>query len=175
MNRLAVLLRGSAQAVLTWSRPWAPPYPEQPEPTGSPIVRALAELGHDRKTKRPTLWMGKARERAPGPRLAWAWGRRDQASRKHRVERWAPWDVQRSGTDNWATSASVLPQDQLVQRKATTQARKRHHGRRRHWCGRFTRQSIMSSKAKAMVERTMALCAKFWVNGNQDELLSLLT
>jgi hypothetical protein len=30
------------------------------------------------------------------------------------------------------------------------------------------------SKSKEMVELTMALFAKFWVNGNQDELLSLL-
>ena len=44
----------------------------------------------------------------------------------------------------------------------------------RHWFGRFKRKSIIISKSKEMVDLTMALLAKFWVNGNQDELLSLL-
>jgi insertion element IS1 protein InsB len=76
--------------------------------------------------------------------------------------------------DKWATYASVIPQDKLVQSKATTHEIERHHGRQRHWFGRFRRQSIIISKSKEMVDLTMALFAKFWVNGNQDELLSLL-
>jgi insertion element IS1 protein InsB len=89
------------------------------------------------------------------------------------VDRLAKWDLQLYGTDKWATYASVIPQDQLVQRKATTHAIERHHGRQRHGFGRFTRKSIIISESPEMVDLTMALCAKFWVNGNQDELLSL--
>ena len=37
-----------------------------------------------------------------------------------------------------------------------------------------TVDAISSSKSKEMVDLTMALFAKCWVNGNQDELLSLL-
>jgi hypothetical protein len=40
--------------------------------------------------------------------------------------------------------------------------------------GRFKRKSIIISKSYEMVDLTMALFAKFGVNGNQDELLSLL-
>jgi hypothetical protein len=43
-------------------------------------------------------------------------------------------------------------------------------------CGeevRKMRRQIVS-KSKEMVDLTMALFARFWVNGNQDELLSLL-
>jgi hypothetical protein len=40
---------------------------------------------------------------------------------------------------------------------------------------KINRKSIIVSKSKEMVDLTMALFAKFWVNGNQDELLSLLT
>jgi hypothetical protein len=32
----------------------------------------------------------------------------------------------------------------------------------------------MVSKSEEMVDLTMALFAKYWVNGNQDELISLL-
>jgi hypothetical protein len=39
---------------------------------------------------------------------------------------------------------------------------------------RFKRKTLIVSKSKAMVDLTMALFAKFWVNGNQDELQSLL-
>ena len=46
--------------------------------------------------------------------------------------------------------------------------------RQRHWFGRFKRKSIIISKWQEMVDLTMALFAKFWGNGNQDELLSLL-
>jgi insertion element IS1 protein InsB len=71
-------------------------------------------------------------------------------------------------------SLSVIPQDTLVQSKALTHEIERHHGRQRHGFGRFKRKSMIVSKSKEMVDLTMALFAKFWVNGNQDELLSLL-
>ena len=77
-------------------------------------------------------------------------------------------------TDKWATYASVIPQAKLVQSKATTQEIERNHCRQRHWFGRFKRKSIIVSKSTEMVDLTMALFAKFWVNGNQDALLSLL-
>jgi hypothetical protein len=50
----------------------------------------------------------------------------------------------------------------------------RNHCRQRHWFGRFKRKSIIVSKSKEMVDLTIALFAKFWVNGTQDKLISLL-
>jgi insertion element IS1 protein InsB len=57
--------------------------------------------------------------------------------------------------------------------KAMTYNIERNHYRQRHWFGRFKRQSIIVSKSKEMMYLTIALFAKFWVNGNQDELVSL--
>ena len=91
------------------------------------------------------------------------------------VDRLAKWDVKMYGTDKWATYASISPQDKLVQSKATTHGIDRNRCRQRPWFGRFKRKSIIVSKSKERVDLTMALFAKFWVNGNQDELLSLLT
>jgi IS1 family transposase len=91
------------------------------------------------------------------------------------VDRLAQGDVKVYCTDKWGISASVIPNDKLVQSKATTHDIERHHCRERHWFGRFKRQSIIVSKSQETVELTMALFARFWVNGNQDELLSLLT
>jgi insertion element IS1 protein InsB len=90
------------------------------------------------------------------------------------VERLAHWDVAIYHTDKWGMYAAVLPQDKLVQSKTGTGRIERNHCRQRHWFGRFKRKSIIVSKSIEMVDLTMALFAKFWVNGGQDELISLL-
>ena len=72
---------------------------------------------------RHKLWIWKALDRDTGQLLDWEYGRRDKKTLKKMVERLAPWDVQLYGTDKGATSAAVIPQEKLVQRKATTQDR----------------------------------------------------
>jgi IS1 family transposase/transposase-like protein len=174
MPRIAFLLRVSAQSVLNWLRTFAQEHDEQLEPTSRAIILELDERWHDRKQTRRTLWIWKALDRATGPLLDWECGRRDQATLKKLVNRLLPWDVTVYCPATWATYASVIPQDTLVQSKAMTHEIERHHGRQRHGFGRFQRKSIMVSNSQEMVDLPMALFAKFWVNGNQDELLSLL-
>ena len=174
MPRLAGLLRVSAQAVRTWIRGCAKDSCEKREPTGSTIILPRDARWHSLKKQRRKRWLGKALDRATGQRLDWECGRRDKQTRKTMVDRLAPWDVQRYGTDQWATYASVIPQNQRVQRKATPHDSERTHCRQRHGLGRCKRKSILVSTSMEMVDLTMALFAKFWVNGNQDELLSLL-
>jgi len=166
MNRIAFLLRVSAQAVLTWIRALAQQYQEKPEPTGRTSILELDEMWHYLKTKRCKLWLWKALDRDTGQLLDWECGRRDKKTLKKMVERLAQWDVKMYCTDKWATYAAVIPQDKLVQSKATTHAIERNHCRQRHWFGRFKRRSIIISKSKEMVELTMALFATFGVNGN---------
>jgi insertion element IS1 protein InsB len=57
--------------------------------------------------------------------------------------------------------------------KAWTDGIERNHCRQRHWFGRFKRKSIIVSKAKAMVDLTMALFARFRVNGDLAEIFTL--
>jgi insertion element IS1 protein InsB len=174
MNRIAFRLRVSAQAVLTWIRTLAQTYQEKPEPTGRGIILELDERWHDVKKKRQKLWIWKALDQDTGQLLDWECGRRDQATLKKMVDRLAARDVKVYCTDKWGTYASGIPQDKLVQSNTTTPNIERNHGRQRHGFGRFKRKSIIVSKSQEMVDLTMALCARFWVNGNQDELLSLL-
>jgi IS1 family transposase len=82
------------------------------------------------------------------------------------VEHLAHWDVANYHTDTWGTYAAVLPQDKLVQSQTGTGRIERNHGRQRHWFERFSRKAIIVSKSLEMVDLTMALFAKFWVNGN---------
>jgi IS1 family transposase len=175
MNRIAFLLRVSAQAVLTWMRDLATAYYEKSEPSGRTIVLERDEMWHYLKKKRSKLWIWKALDRDTGQLLDWECGRRDKKTLKKMVDRLAQWDVKMYCTDKWATYASIIPPAKLVQSKVTTHDIERNHCRQRHWFGRFKRKSIVVSKSKEMVDRTMALFAKFWVNGNQDELLSVLS
>jgi insertion element IS1 protein InsB len=174
MNRIAFLLHVSAQAVLNWIRIFAQKFEEKPEPTGRRIILELDEMWHYVQQKRQKLWIWKALDRDTGQLLDWECGRRDKTTLKKLVDRLARWDVKVYCTDSWGTYASVIPQDKLVQGKTTTHDIERHHCRQRHWFGRFKRKSIIVSKSTEMVDLTMALFARFWVNGNQDELLSLL-
>jgi insertion element IS1 protein InsB len=161
MNRIACLLRVSAQAVLNGIRAFAIAHSKKPEPTGNPMVWEPDEMWHDLQRKRRTLWIWKALDRDTEELLDGACGRRDKTTLKKLVDRLVPWDVKRYGTDQGATYASVIPLDTLVQSKAMTQAMERHHGRPRHWFGRLKRQSIIISKSKEMVDLTMALFATF--------------
>jgi insertion element IS1 protein InsB len=165
---------GSAQSGLNWIRAFATACDEKPEPTGSTIVLDLDEMWHCVKKKRQKLWIWKALDQETGRPLDWECGRRDQATVKKMVDRLASWDVNIYCTDQWGTYASVIPPDTLVQSEATTHEIERHHGRQRHGFGRFKRKSIIASKSTEMVDLTMALLARFWVNGNQDALRSRL-
>jgi insertion element IS1 protein InsB len=104
----------------------------------------------------------------------WECGGRDKTTLQKMVERLAQFNVQVYCTDKLATYASVVLKDKLVQGKARTHAIERNHSRQCHWFGHFKRRSIIVSKSKEMVDLTMALFATFWVNGHQDELVSLL-
>jgi IS1 family transposase len=174
MHRMAFLLRVSAQSVLNWLRAVAKEHDETPAPTGRIIVLELDAMWHDLQNKRQKRGIWNALARDTGQRLDWEWGRRHKATWQQLVDRLAQWEVKVYGTDQWATYASVRPQDQWGQRKATTHDIERHHGRQRHWFGRGQRQSLMVSKSTQMVPLTIALVAKFWGNGNRDELVSLL-
>jgi IS1 family transposase len=67
----------------------------------------------------------------------------------------------------------VIPSEKLVMSKAHTDAIERNHGRQRHGFGRFKRKSIIVSKSKDIVDLTMALFARFRVNGDVAEIFAL--
>jgi IS1 family transposase/transposase-like protein len=161
MRRIAFLVRVSAQSVLNWIRDFATAHYEKPEPTGRTIVLELDEMWHYLKKKRQKLWIWKALDQETGQLPDWECGRREKATLKKMVDRLAPLDVKVYRTDKWGTYASGIPQDKLVQSKATTHDIERNHCRQGHWFGHCKRRSIIVSKSKEMVDLTMSLFAKF--------------
>lgn len=91
---------------------------------------------------------------------------------KKLIERLASWDVTCYCTDHWRTYAAVVPAGKLRMSKARTHGIERNHCRQRHGFGRVKRRSIVVSKSKEMVDLTMALFARFRVNGDIAELFT---
>ena len=76
--------------------------------------------------------------------------------------------------DNWEAYAELIPPDKLIQNKAMTHGIERNNFRQRHWCGRFRRKTCMVSRSTKMVDLTVALFARFHVNGNREDIFTLL-
>ena len=75
--------------------------------------------------------------------------------------------------DHWKTYAAVIPVAKLVMSKARTPGIERNRSQQCHWFGRFKRRSLVVSKSKEMVDLTMALFARFRVNGDVAEIFTL--
>jgi len=77
-------------------------------------------------------------------------------------------------TDDFAPYASAIPTGRLYQGKDETWRSEQNNARQRHWLARFRRRSIVVSKSLQMVDLTMALFARFHVNGSPADVLSIL-
>ena len=77
-------------------------------------------------------------------------------------------------TDHWESYAELIPEDMLIQTKAETHGIERNNFRQRHWFGRFRRKTCIVSRSKKMVDLTMALFAKFHVNGGFYKVLQMV-
>ena len=76
--------------------------------------------------------------------------------------------------DHWEAYAEVIPPEFLKQTKAETHGIERNNFRQRHWCGRFRRKTCIVSQCSKMVELTVALFARFHVNGSREEVFQLV-
>ena len=121
--------------------------------------------------KKNKLWVWKALCRDTGELIAWECGDRDKAALGKRIGRLEKWNVKVYYTDNYHAYQAVLPKHKWVQDKAETHGIERNNGRMRHWFGRFKRKPIIVSKSLERVNITIALFARFRVNGNVFEIL----
>ncbi len=111
--------------------------------------------------------------RDTGELIAWECGDRDKETLEKLIKRLEKWNVKVYYTDDYQTYASVIPREKLVQTKKETHAIERNPCRMRHGFGRFKRKSIIVSKSVEMVNLTVALFARFRVNGNVFEILKI--
>lgn len=84
-----------------------------------------------------------------------------------RLRRWKVWFY---CTDDWKVYSTEIAENSLLQGKSKTVALERNNSRQRHWFARFKRKSLVVSKSLRMVDLTMALFARFHVNGQREDI-----
>jgi IS1 family transposase len=160
--------------VFTWIRPFAKEHEEKPEPTGRTIPLEFDEMWHYRKKKRYKLWSWKALDRDTGQLLDRECGRRDKATLKKMIERLAPLGCAVLLHGHMGDLCVGHPPRQA----GAEQSDNACHGTESLLAAARVRAlqtpGHYFSKSKEMMDLTIALLAKFWVTGNQDELLPLL-
>jgi insertion element IS1 protein InsB len=88
-----------------------------------------------------------------------------------RVERWNP---RLYCTDDWAAYGELIPQGRLFVGREETHGIERDHARQRHRLARFRRRTCVVSKAKRMVDASIASFVRFGDSAGVGELLSML-
>ena len=101
-------------------------------------------------------------------------GGRDKVTCERLIERLKRWRTRLYCADEYAVYDVLLPIGQLYPGKDETHGIERDNARQRHWLARFRRRSIGVSKAKRMVDVSIALFARFASNNRIGDLLSLL-
>src|SRR5215211_3984416 len=125
--------------------------------------------------KSEPLWIWKAWDRASGQLVDWECGDRDKATCERLIERLKRWRTRLYCADDYAVYGVLLPVGQLHTGKEETHGIERDNARQRHWLARFRRRSIVVSKAKRMVDVSIALFARFAGNNRIGDLVSMLT
>ena len=105
--------------------------------------------------------------------MDWECGGRDKATGERLIERLKRWRTRLSCTGEYA-DYDVRPVGQRYAGKDETHGIERDNARQRHWLARFRRRSIVVSKAKRMVDVSIALFARFAGNAQTSDLISML-
>src|SRR3954454_23065271 len=124
--------------------------------------------------KSEPLWVWKAWDRASGQLVGWECGDRDKATCERLIERLTRWRTRLSCADDYAVYEVLLAAGQLHPGKEETHGIERDNARHRHWLARFRRRSIVVSKARRMVDVSIALFARFAGNDKISDLISML-
>jgi insertion element IS1 protein InsB len=123
--------------------------------------------------KSAKLWIWKAWDRASGRLVDWECGNRDRATCERLLSRLERFDPRLYCADGWQAYAELIPVGRLYVGKDETHALERDNARQRHWLARFRRRSIVVSKARRMVDASIALFARFGGNDRIGDLLSI--
>ena len=171
MNAISKLFGSHVTTVLKWIRTFAKKHAPKPALSpGATVILELDEMWHYIGNKKNKLWIWKALDRNTGHLIDWQYGGRNTETLEkltHRLK--GSLNVKTYYTDKGQVYKAVLPASKLIQTKAETH----HNCLRHHWFGRFKRKSIIVSKSVEMVNLTIALFARFRVNGDVFDILKL--
>ncbi len=174
LNAIAFLKSVVASPILNWVRQFARQWTAKPKPgPEGVIVMELDEIWHFVGHKGKKLWIWLAFCRDTGQLVDWQSGDRDQATMNQLVARLAVWNVRLYCTDWYVCYDQALPVGHHFMGKEETWRLEQVHSRLRHWLARFRRRTVVVSKSVEMVDLSIALFARFRINGSASELLAL--
>lgn len=174
MNAIGFLNSVATSTILMWIRRFAQQRGTKPCPgEGGVVVMEIDELWHFVGTKPQKLWIWLAYCRDTGQIVDWECGDRDQETLNKLLKRLADWKVTLYCTDNYVCYEQSLPVGKHYQGKDETHRLERINSQFRHWIARFRRRTLVVSKSVEMVNLTIALFARFRINGSMKELLAL--
>ena len=171
IHAIAKLFDVSPTSILRWIKTFAKQHYDKPEP-GDAILIELDEMWHYLKQKNK-LWIWKAYRRETGELIDWECGGRDKQTLSKMLKRLSKWNVELYCSDNWSAYSELIDEELLYQSKSQTVNIEQNNGRQRRWFARFRRKSIVVSKTLEMVDLTMAISAKFHVNGTWKDIAAL--
>ncbi len=99
---------------------------------------------------------------------------RRKATCQRLIERLKRWRARLYCPDDLAVYDVLLPVGQRYAGKDETHGIERDNARQRHWLARFRRRSIVVSKAKRMVEASIALSSRFAGHNRIGDPISML-
>jgi insertion element IS1 protein InsB len=162
----------STTTIQDWIERMAEAFASKPAQQGRAIVIELDEIWHFVQ-KKNKLWIWKAYDRATGRLVDWECGGRDRDTADRLIQRLRAWNARLYCADAYNVYADLIPVGRLYQGKDQTHGVERTNAQQRHWLARFRRRTCVVSKAVRMVEASMALFARFCVNGTPEDLLSI--
>lgn len=175
-NVLAFLKAVAPSTILNWVRHGARCWAAKPQPRAEGvIVMELDEVWHFIGRKACKLWIWLAFCRDTGHLVDWQCGHRDQQTLDQLLARLAAWNVQLYCTDSYVCYDQALPVGHHFTGKEGTWRLEQIHSRLRHWLARFRRRTVVVSKSVEMVDLSIALFARFRINGSATELFALAT
>ncbi len=174
LNSIAFLKSVVPTTVLNRVRQFARQRAVKPEPgSGGVIVMELDEIWHFVGRKDNKLWIWLAFCRDSGQLVDWQCGDRDRHTLDRLLKRLVTWKVRLYCTDAYVCYDQALPVGHHFMGKEETWRLEQIHSRLRHWLARFRRRTLVVSKTVEMVDLTIALFARFRINGSLKELLPL--
>src|SRR5512135_3412286 len=176
LKAIAFLKSVAPSTILTWVRQFARQWAAKPEPRPEGVVVIeLDEIWHFVGHKGNKLWIWMAFCRDTGQVVDWQCGDRDQETLNLLLARLAAWNVCLYCTDAYICYDQALPVGHHFIGKEETWRLEQIHSRLRPWLARFRRRTVVVSKSVEMVDLSIALFARFRINGSASELFALAT
>ncbi|MGE9986168.1 IS1 family transposase [Desulfovibrio sp. SGI.169] len=106
--------------------------------------------------------------------IGWQCGDRSSKTLTEFFDRLDLWRAKRAYSDFYVCYADGVGSQRLQQGKQNTFKIEQNNALKRHWLGRFRRRTKIVTRSLDILNKSLTLFQRFRINGNIEEVLSLL-